>query len=48
LTVDQKRLASKQFIPFGDDDALLPDAYETFTMRRAREMAKALNEFMGL
>lgn len=48
LTIDQKRLASRQFIPFGDDEALLPDAYEAFTRRRAREMAKALNEFMGL
>jgi hypothetical protein len=48
LTVDQKRSAREQFIPFGDEDALLPDAYETFIKRRAREMAKALNEFLGL
>lgn len=48
LTVDQKRSARKQFIPFGDEDALLPDAYEAFIKRRAREMAEALNEFLGL
>ena len=48
LTVDQKRSARKQFVPFGDEDALLPDAYEVFIKRRAREMAEALNEFLGL
>ena len=48
LTVDQKRSARKQFIPFGDEDALLPDAYEVFIKRRAREMAEALNDFLGL
>ncbi len=48
LTIDQKRIARAQFIPFMDEDALLPDAYEAFVNRRAREMAKALNEFMGL
>jgi hypothetical protein len=48
LTVEQKRFAKEQFIPFGDEEALLPDAYEVFIKRRAREMAKALNEFMGL
>lgn len=48
LTAEQKRSAREQFIPFADEDALLPDAYEAFTKRRAREMAKALNEFLGL
>ena len=48
LSVDQKRLAREQFIPFGDEDALLVDAYEAFIKRRAREMASALNEFLGL
>jgi len=48
LSVESKRDAREQFIPFGDADALLPDAYEAFTTRRARDMASALNEFMGL
>lgn len=48
LTVVQKRFARAQFIPFGDEDALLPDAYEAFTKRRARELARALNEFLKL
>ena len=48
LTVDQKRFAREQFIPFGDEEALLPDAYHTFIKRRARDMAKAMNEFLGL
>jgi hypothetical protein len=48
LSVEQKRVAREQFIPFGDHDALLVDAYEAFIKRRAREMASALNEFMGL
>jgi len=48
LSVQSKRDAREQFIPFGDPHALLPDAYEAFTKRRAREMASALNEFLGL
>jgi len=48
LSVDQRRFAREQFIPFGDDDAFLVDAYEAFINRRAREMASALNEFLGL
>jgi len=48
LTVEQKRLAREQFIPFGNEDSLLPDAYEAFIKRRARELAKALNEFLEL
>jgi hypothetical protein len=48
LTVDQKRFARGQFIPFGDEDALLSDAYEAFTKRRARDLAKAMNEFLEL
>jgi hypothetical protein len=48
LTIDQKRFAREQFIPFGDQDALLVDAYEAFINRRAKEMASALNEFLGL
>ncbi len=48
LSADQKRVAQSQFIPFGDDEALLPEAYPAFTERRAKNMAKALNEFMGL
>ena len=48
LSVDQKRFAREQFIPFGDEDALLADAYEAFIKRRAREMASAINEFLGL
>jgi hypothetical protein len=48
LAVEQKRFAREQFIPFGDEDALLVDAYEAFIKRRAKEMAIALNEFLGL
>ncbi|HXB74576.1 MAG TPA: DUF262 domain-containing protein [Candidatus Acidoferrales bacterium] len=48
LSADQKRLASQQFVPFGDEEILLPDAYAAFIKRRAKEMAKALNEFLGL
>jgi hypothetical protein len=48
LTVDQKRFAREQFIPFGDEDALPPDAYEAFIKHRARDLTKALNEFLGL
>jgi len=48
LSVEQKRLAREHFIPFGDEDALLVDAYEAFIKRRAKEMASALNEFLGL
>jgi hypothetical protein len=48
LSVDQKRFAKEQFIPFGDEDALVPDAYEAFIRRRAKELTKALNEFMDL
>jgi hypothetical protein len=48
LTSDQKRCAREQFIPFGDEEALLPDAYDAFIKRRARDVAKALNEFLAL
>jgi hypothetical protein len=48
LHVEHKRFAREQFIPFGDEDALLVDAYEAFINRRAKEIASALNEFMGL
>jgi hypothetical protein len=48
LSADQKRFAREQFIPFGDEDLFLPDAYEAFTKRRAKEMAQALNGFLGL
>ena len=48
LSVEQKRLAREQFVPFGDDEVLLPDAYEAFIKRRARDMSKALNGFLGL
>ena len=47
LSVEQKRISKEQFIPF-DEDALLPDAYEAFIKRRAKEMASALNEYMGV
>ncbi len=30
LSVEQKRFAKAQFIPFGDVDALVPDAYKAF------------------
>jgi hypothetical protein len=48
LTVNQKRSASEQFIPFGDVEALVPDAYEVFIRRRSKQLAKALNEFLKL
>ena len=48
LSADQKRWAAQQFVPFRDEEILLPDAYETFIKRRARVMAKALNDFLGL
>jgi hypothetical protein len=48
LTVDQKRFASEQFIPFGNEDALLADAYEAFIDRRSKQMASALDEFLRL
>jgi hypothetical protein len=48
LNVEQRRIAREQFIPFGDEDALPVDAYEAFIKRRAKEMASALNDYMGL
>lgn len=48
LNVEQRRIAREQFIPFGDEDALLVEAYEAFINHRAKEMASALNEYMGL
>jgi len=48
LTTEQKRFARDQFIPFGNEEALLAEAYEAFVEHRARDIAKALNEFLGL
>ena len=48
LTLTQKRHAKEQFIPFGDEDALVPDAFDVFVKHRAKDLAKALNEFLGI
>jgi len=48
LTIAQKKFAAEQFIPFGDADALLVEAYEAFIKYRAKAMAAALNKFIGL
>ena len=48
LTTEQKRFAAEQFVPFGDREALLIDAYETFINHRAKHMAGAINQFLGL
>jgi hypothetical protein len=48
LSVEQKKFAAEQFIPFNDIDALLVDGYEAFTKQRAKAIAAALNKFLGL
>jgi hypothetical protein len=48
LSVEQKRFAAEQFIPFNDIDGLLVDGYEAFTKQRAKAIAGALNKFLGL
>ncbi|MGD1149012.1 MAG: DUF262 domain-containing protein [Thermoanaerobaculaceae bacterium] len=48
LSPDQKRWPRQQFIPVQEPEILEPSAYDAFTRRRAREMAEALNAFLGL
>jgi hypothetical protein len=48
LGPEQKRWASHQFIPVRELELLDASAFDAFARRRAKEMAGALNEFLGL
>jgi len=47
LGPEQKRWASHQFIPVRELELLDASAFDAFARRRAKEMAGALNEFLG-
>lgn len=48
LTPDQRRWPRQQFIPVHEPELLDPAAYDAFARRRAKEIAEALNAFLGL